>query len=277
MSETWRFIDYGVHSPAYNMAFDQALLEWNSKGDFPPTIRFYGWNPPTLSLGYFQKAREEINIDKVEEYELGLVRRLTGGRSVLHDKELTYSVIVPEDHSMMPKSVTEAYRIISQGLLEGFKELGLDAYFSIPENDDDKGALKNPRTAICFDTPSWYELVVEGKKVAGSAQTRHLGTILQHGSILIDLDEQQLLDLFNYPNERVKERIKKSFKNKAVSINSLMGKQVDFEMVKVAFKTGFEKGLNIKLESYELTESEKAYIEDLAKTRYQNEEWTFMR
>jgi len=277
MTEKWRFIDFEYYSPAYNMALDEALLEWNSKDKFPPTIRFYGWNPPTLSLGYFQKIHDEIDINKVKKNNIGLVRRITGGRAVLHDKELTYSVIVSEQHPKMPKTVTEAYRVISEGILAGFKELGLNAYFSIPESKEEEKALRNPHTAICFDTPSWYELVVEGKKIAGSAQTRQRGIILQHGSILIELNQNLLLDLFKYPNDRVKQRLQTNFKNKAVTINELLGRTVELEEIKMAFKTGFEKGLNITLEHYELTQEEKGYVEELAKNRYSNDQWTYMR
>jgi lipoyl(octanoyl) transferase len=130
--QVWRFIDSGNCSPSFNMALDEALLDWHSKGIIPPTIRFYGWNPATLSIGYFQKVEKEINMDAVKKYDLGFVRRPTGGRGVLHDKELTYSVIVSEDYPEMPKTVTEAYRVISEGILEGFKLLGLDAYFAVP-------------------------------------------------------------------------------------------------------------------------------------------------
>lgn len=277
MTERWRFIDFAYHSPAYNMALDEALLEWHSKELIPPTIRFYGWNPATLSLGYFQKIKEEINLDKIEEHKLGLVRRLTGGRAVLHDKELTYSVIVSENHPLMPKTVTEAYRVISQGLLEGFKELGLDAYFAIPQTEEETSKLKNPRSAICFDAPSWYELVVEGKKIAGSAQTRQGGVILQHGSILIDLDEDKLFDLFLYPNKRVKERLQKSFANKAITINSIAKNKVNIDDARKAFKAGFQKGLDIVLEPYQLSESENRYVEELAKNKYNSVDWTFMR
>lgn len=125
-----------------------------------------------MSIGYFQKAEKEINLEAVKQYGLGFVRRPTGGRGVLHDKELTYSVIVSEEHPNMPKTVTEAYRVISEGILQGFRNLGLEAYFAIPRTEEEKAGLKNPRSAVCFDAPSWYELVVEGRKVAGSAQTR---------------------------------------------------------------------------------------------------------
>ncbi|WP_061809666.1 lipoate--protein ligase family protein [Rossellomorea vietnamensis] len=275
--ETWRFIDSGNCSPSYNMALDEALLDWHSEGKIPPTIRFYGWDPATLSVGYFQKVEKEINLDAVKEHGLGFVRRPTGGRGVLHEHELTYSVIVSEEHPEMPRTVTEAYRVISEGILKGFQGLGLEAYFAVPRTAEEREGLKNPRSAVCFDAPSWYELVVEGRKVAGSAQTRQKGVILQHGSILLDLDEDKLFSLFKYPSDRVKERMQRAFKSKAVAMNEISSVPVTMEMAKEAFKKGFEEGLNIHLEPYELSEEETQYVVDLAESRYESDEWNFKR
>ncbi|WP_090774478.1 lipoate--protein ligase family protein [Shouchella lonarensis] len=277
MTETWRFIAFEKHDPAYNMALDEALLNWHSEGKIPPTIRFYGWNPPTLSIGYFQQLEKEIDMEAVRRHQLGFVRRPTGGRGVLHEHELTYSVIVSEAHPDMPQTVTEAYRVISEGLLEGFKKLGLDAYFAVPKTADETAALKNPRSSVCFDAPSWYELVVEGRKVAGSAQTRQKGVILQHGSILLDIEEDKLFDLFRYPSERVRERLQKQFAKKAVAINALRETPVTLEEASKAFHYGFEKGLGIKLAPYTLTREEDAYVAQLAKTRYATAEWNERR
>ncbi|WP_160203675.1 biotin/lipoate A/B protein ligase family protein [Priestia megaterium] len=277
MKAKWRFIDSNNRSPYYNMALDEALLEWHSKGEIPPTIRFYGWNPPTLSIGYFQKAEKEINFDKVKELGLGFVRRPTGGRGVLHDEELTYSVIVSEEYPNMPKTVTEAYRVISEGLLEGFRSLGLEAYFAIPRSEEEKNSLKNPRSSVCFDAPSWYELVVEGRKIAGSAQTRQKGVILQHGSILLEIDEDKLFSVFNYPNDRVKERMQRAFRSKAVAINAIAGRKISIEEAKKAFYKGFASSLDIDLEPYTLSEEEEAYVEELARTKYGSDEWNFKR
>ncbi|MEK4625160.1 biotin/lipoate A/B protein ligase family protein [Priestia sp. FSL P4-0332] len=277
MKAKWRFIDSNNRSPYYNMALDEALLEWHSKGEIPPTIRFYGWNPPTLSIGYFQNAEKEINFDKVKELGLGFVRRPTGGRGVLHDEELTYSVIVSEEYPNMPKTVTEAYRVISEGLLEGFRSLGLEAYFAIPRSEEEKNSLKNPRSSVCFDAPSWYELVVEGRKIAGSAQTRQKGVILQHGSILLEIDEDKLFSVFNYPNDRVKERMQRAFRSKAVAINAIAGRKISIEEAKKAFYKGFASALDIDLEPYTLSEEEEAYVEELARTKYGSDEWNFKR
>ncbi len=277
LKETWRFIDSGFGSPSFNMALDEALLEWNSEGKIPPVIRFYGWDPATLSIGYFQKAEKEIDLDAVKKHGLGFVRRPTGGRGVLHEHELTYSVIVSEDHPEMPKTVTEAYRVISEGILKGFHNLGMDAYFAVPKTAEERESLKNPRSSVCFDAPSWYELVVEGRKVAGSAQTRQKGVILQHGSILLDLDEDKLFSLFKYPNDRVKERMQRAFKSKAVAINELSRDKVTIAQAKEAFRKGFEEGLDIHLEPYELSAEEMEYVNKIAKDRYENDEWNFKR
>ncbi|MCL6572476.1 MAG: lipoate--protein ligase family protein [Bacillus sp. (in: Bacteria)] len=275
--EVWRFIDTGNSSPSFNMALDEALLDWHSEGKIPPVIRFFGWNPATLSIGYFQQVEKEIDMVAVKDHQLGFVRRPTGGRGVLHEHELTYSVIVSEEHPQMPKSITEAYRVISEGILKGFHQLGLDANFAVPKTLEERDALKNPRSAVCFDAPSWYELVVEGRKVAGSAQTRQKGVILQHGSILLDLDEDKLFSLFNYPNERVKERMKKAFKNKAVAINAISSRRITIEEAKEAFYKGFAQGLNIELEPYMLTREELAFVGKLAKERYESDEWNYKR
>ena len=124
MKTTWYFIYSGPSRPSFNMALDEALLDWHSEGKMPPVIRFYEWSPATLSIGYFQRAEQEIDLEEIRAQGLGFVRRPTGGRAVLHDQELTYSVIVSESYPNMPQTVTEAYRVISEGLLIGFQKLG---------------------------------------------------------------------------------------------------------------------------------------------------------
>ncbi|GGB04955.1 lipoate--protein ligase family protein [Macrococcus hajekii] len=276
MTEEWLFINTKRQNPYFNMALDEALLNWVSEGKMKPVIRFYGWNPKTLSIGYFQKLEKEIDIEKVKDKEIGLVRRTTGGRGVLHDKELTYSVVVPESHPDMPNTVTEAYRVISGGLLEGFRQLGFDAEFAIPRTEEQRAKLKDPRSSVCFDAPSWYELVVEGRKVAGSAQTRQKGVILQHGSILQDVDVDELFDLFIYKNPRMREKMQAAFSDKAVAINDLSDRHVTIEEMEVAFYQGFEKALGIRLVPYELSNEQLQEVYAIA-DKYMSDEWTYRR
>lgn len=272
-SSNWYFIDSGACSPSFNMALDEALLNWHSEGLIPPVIRFYSWQPAALSIGYFQKVDKEIDMDAVNRLGLGFVRRPTGGRGVLHEHELTYSVIVSEQYPDMPETVTEAYRVISEGLLEGFRNLGLDANFSVPDTEEKRADLKKPKSAVCFDAPSWYEMVVEGKKVAGSAQTRQKGVILQHGAILIDLDAEKLLSVFKFKDSEAKERMRKKIPEKAVSINSLRTAPAAMDECIAAFKAGFQDALEISLEPYRLNDEQLAYVKSIEEKRYANDKW----
>ncbi|OAN20987.1 octanoyltransferase [Staphylococcus capitis] len=276
MTETWNFINTGSQDPYYNMAMDEALLNFVSRGEIDPVIRFYTWNPATLSIGYFQRLQKEIDIEKVNEKGFGLVRRQTGGRGVLHDKELTYSVIVPESHPNMPSTITEAYRVISQGLLEGFKNLGFETYFAVPRSKEEREKLKQPRSSVCFDAPSWYELVVEGRKIAGSAQTRQKGVILQHGSILQDIDIDELFDMFIFKNDRLKAKMKEAFVEKAVAINDISDTHITLSEMEKTFEEGFKTGLNIEFKPLELSEQQLAEVKELEE-KYRSDDWMFRK
>jgi len=274
---TWYFLNSGKCSPSFNMALDEALLDWHSEGLIPPVIRFYEWEPATLSIGYFQQAKRDINIEAVQQQGLGFVRRPTGGRAVLHEHELTYSVIVTESYPDMPESVTEAYRVLSEGILQGFHNLRMDAYFSVPDTEEKKADLKKPKSAVCFDAPSWYELVVEGKKIAGSAQTRQKGVILQHGAILLDLDQEKLLSVFNFSSEEAKDRMRRKLPEKAVAINSLVKEPVTVEQCVTAFRDGFAKSLQIELKPFTLSEEQLEYVQALEEKKYASDEWNFKK
>ncbi|PSL41379.1 lipoate-protein ligase A [Planomicrobium soli] len=271
MKDTWFFVDSGHCTPAFNMALDEALLSWHSAGKIPPVLRFYGWEPAGISIGFFQKVDGQIDLAGAERYGVELVRRQTGGKAVLHDYELTYSVIVSENHPDMPQTIKEAYLVLSKGLLEGYKELGINAGFAIPRNE----RLKKG-SAVCFEEPSWYELVIDGKKAAGSAQTRKGGVILQHGSIPLEIDKIKLFDLFLYPDKEVKERARKAFDKRAVAINDVLPAPISFDHAKAAFKKGFERGLDIELQPYELPTLLVEEALELEK-KYKSEDWNYLR
>lgn len=278
----WRFIRSGAMDPAMNMAVDEAIMSAHSEGNVPPTLRFYAWEPASLSIGYFQKAEEEVDFEELRKRGIGFVRRPTGGRAVLHDQELTYSLIVSEDYPGMPKGVTEAYRVLSEGLLLGFRHLGLQAEMVNLASETEKAKYAAAAgSAVCFDSPSWYELVVEGRKVAGSAQTRQKGVVLQHGSILLDLDIDALFDVLRFPSERVRERMKRSFPDKAVAINDLLRAsamvEVELPAVEAAFRQGFAEAMQVELVAGDLTAEEKKLAEELAREKYRNPEYSFRR
>ncbi|MVO98581.1 lipoate--protein ligase family protein [Paenibacillus lutrae] len=277
----WRYIHTGSLSGPENMAIDEAILTAHSEGKVPPTVRFYGWEPAALSIGYFQKAQKEIDLARVAEKGFGFVRRPTGGRAVLHDEELTYSIIVAENYPGIPTSVTEAYRVLSEGLLRGFRKLGLAAEMVNLATEEEKKKYESMGSAACFDSPSWYELVVEGRKVAGSAQVRQKNVVLQHGSILLELDPDQLFDLLIFSNERIAERMKNSFIQKAVAINDLCRRAglepVLLSDVVQAFRAGIAEGMGVELLEGELTPYERELAEVLARDKYASDEWNLKR
>jgi lipoate-protein ligase A len=278
--EAWRFLHTGDRSPAENMAIDEAVLTAHSEEKSPPTVRFYGWNPATLSIGYFQKA-QEVDMEAVESEGIGFVRRPTGGRAVLHDLELTYSIIVSETYPGIPRNVTDAYRVLSEGLLQGFRGLGLNAEMVQLASEEEKEKDASAGSSACFDSPSWYELVVEGRKIAGSAQVRQKDVVLQHGSILLDMDTDQLFRLLKFSSEKVAERMKLSFTKKAVAINDLLRAQdkpqVILGEVEEAFRRGIAAGLGVELEDGELTPYEQELTRQFVQEKYGTEDWNFRR
>jgi len=273
MQEEWFYLDTGYQDAAINMALDESLLRWHSEGKIPPTLRFYGWAKPTLSAGYFQKVDRTIDLDAVSSYNCQFVRRLTGGSAVLHDDELTYSIVISESHPDIPASVTEAYHVLSEGLVEGYKNLGLTVDYA---NPDRRSAVKD-RSAVCFEMPAFYEMVVDGKKISGNAQTRKHGVLLQHGSIPMSMDVDMLYDLFRFPSEKSRERRRNKFKDKAASINELTNKVHTYDEMRDAFCKGFQTALNISLKQLELSEAQWTEVYQLAESKYNSDEWNYKK
>lgn len=268
LQETWYLLDTGYHDAAINMAIDEALLIWNSEGKIRPVIRFYGWEKPSLSLGHFQRAEKAIDFSGVEKHGCQVVRRLTGGSAVLHDDEITYSITVPESHPKIPATVNEAYYVLSQGILKGYQLLGIDAQFAIPEKE-----LRKERTAVCFEKPAIYEMIVEGKKISGNAQTRKSGVLLQHGSIPRRFDVDMLFDMFQFSSEEKRARQREKFREKAISIYDVTKKDYTYEQLRDAFIEGFTSSLDIQLETMTLTATDWEFIHELADTKYRTDEW----
>lgn len=261
MGETWNILRTGFHDAHINMALDESLLNWHSQGLILPTLRFYGWKEPSLSVGHFQKVEKTIYFPGLEKHGCQYVRRLTGGSAVLHDHELTYSIVVSEEHPEIPQTIQEAYYVLSQGVLQGYKNLSIEAKYFIPKQ-------KSKRTAVCFERPTFYELVVDGKKISGHAQTRKKGVLLQHGSIPIQMDIDMLFDLFIFPNERMRDMNKRAFRHKAASIEQLTGRTFTYDEVEEAFYHGFQSTLDVQFKPFELTDSQWDEVYQLANKKY---------
>ncbi len=183
MRYQWRLILDPPMSGQENMEKDLELMDEVATGECPPTLRLYRWSPPAVSLGYFQDENEVVDMKACRDAGIDVVRRPTGGRAVLHDQELTYSIIVPEAHPFINKGgVIDAYRSISRGIVTAFNLLDIIAALT-PEEQSRAGLAPGS----CFDSSTAYEIQVDGRKVVGSAQLRRDGIILQHGAILFRL------------------------------------------------------------------------------------------
>jgi lipoate-protein ligase A len=266
----WRLIvDMQPNSAAMNMAIDEAILQSHHMLQTPPTLRLYQWQKPTLSIGYFQKIDRDIDIETLKKSGVELVRRSTGGRAVLHHQELTYSVVLVEDYPKMPKGVTESYRYLSQGLVKALE------YLDIPCELAFKAEKTKNLSPACFDTPSQYELLVQGKKIIGSAQVRKQGAVLQHGSIPLELNIDLLFSLLRFRNDSIQERMKQRFAEKAIALNEVNGKNYAIAEIQEAAINGFSEALSIKLEHQSLMPEEIALAEDLVKNKFESYEWNF--
>lgn len=232
LERRWRLVISGAAPAAWNMAVDEAMALVHARGLTPPTLRLYAWNPPAVSVGYAQSLAEEVDLDACLREGVQWVRRPSGGRAILHDREITYCVIVSQ--SALPGDLLATYRELAEGLREALRELGLEAV-PVPRTARPQG-----RSSACFEVPSAHELVVAGRKVVGSAQVRRAGVILQHGSLLLQFEPERLVRLLKDPSltaERLRAR--------AAGVGELLGRAVGWEEAARALQAGFARGLHI--------------------------------
>jgi lipoate-protein ligase A len=232
----WNYIDSGPNLGVYNMALDEELLARAQAGEDRPVLRLYAWQPPAVSLGRFQKRETAVNAEACKRLGYDIVRRITGGRAVLHDKELTYSIIARTDNPLFPGTVLGTYKVIAAGLLAGLGNLGIPAEIVSRGGRHAERVDTKAKDAACFSSPSWYELLVNGRKIVGSAQRRVSGAFLQHGSILMDYDPHQEAAVI--PGGCAGDVV--------TCIRRELGRAVSLDEVKQAFVRGFQEALGIE-------------------------------
>jgi len=254
MSEEWRLLQTGYANAFTNMAVDKAILVSHSKGLVPPTVRFYGWVPPAISIGYFQSLVEEVDLEACQRYGVDCVRRITGGGAVFHDKELTYSIVIAESHPSIPKNILQSYGRICGAVMKGLEQLGINSEYA-PIND----------------------IVTNGRKISGNAQTRKHQTVLQHGTVLMDVDVDTMFSLLKVPNEKIKDKLIADVKQRVTSIHHCLGKHIRFTQVADAMKRGFEEEFQIHLVEGGLTIEEQTFAEQFEKETFLTEKWNRKR
>ncbi len=262
--EIWRLLVTGPLDGATNMAVDEALLQSRIAGDTPPTVRFFGWAPPTLSLGYGQPLDDRIDLVACRSLGIGLVRRPTGGSAILHespDREVTYSVVARGGDFVGADDVLETYRILGAGLMAGLARLGVHAEL-VPL----VRAARGPAfPTFCFARAGAYEIAAQGRKLVGSAQRRQAGAFLQHGSILLDADADRLRAVFpgaSDPAARVG------------TLTGLCGRRITFDEVVSAVAAGLADVLGSTLQPGPLTPLEIESAQGLVTAKYGTTAWT---
>jgi len=250
------------------MALDDALLESCAAHIAPTTLRFYSWEPACLSLGFAQPSND---VDQHKLIDLGwdLVRRPTGGRAILHTDELTYSITASVDEPLVQGSILESYRRVSQALLSGLQILGIHA-IAIPK----KEGLDPSKQPVCFENPSDYEITVNGKKTIGSAQSRRLNGVLQHGAIPLKGDLTRINQVLRFDETCDREFANQRLLSHAATLKDILGIEPSFQDVRKAFILGFQSTFNLDFVISKPNENELARTQELMKTKYDNTEWT---
>jgi lipoate-protein ligase A len=247
----WRLIPLLITTGKLQMAIDKWLLHQHLQGKITPTLRFYTWQPVSISLGYHQKSYPEYWQNLTwQGTPVDIVRRPTGGRAVLHQGDLTYSLIT----SGLSGSRIESYKAICEFLIQGWRSLGIELSYG----SAGRGYINNPN---CFGTSTVADLILpNGKKFIGSAQARKQGTILQHGSMMLAPD----VEFFNYVFSNETSSIVSDISTSFLSVND-MGESLINKIIEVLIIAA-SKCFKIKLITEPLSDKEWVEIHNFANT-----------
>jgi len=256
----WRIIQDSLGDGALNMITDRAILMSCNEGRVPTTLRLYGWQRPTLSIGYSQEISQYIDLESCERNNIPVVRRFTGGRALLHQYEMTYSVIAPIPHPNFPGSLRGSFERISKAILESLRIGGIEGATVAEKNSIRDLSGRSP---ACFSMANHCEITVRGKKLVGSAQRRLRSAFLQHGSVILDMDPKLTHTLLKYSSESQKQTVLESLTSNTTSLNQLLQKNLENDVVNQWFLEGFKKTFPGNWNIGKLTSEESNLIKNL--------------
>ena len=268
---TWRLINCGEQHGAWNMALDEALLHSVESGVSLPILRLYRWQPATVTLGYFQQGSDVVNLETCREFGYSVVRRITGGRAVLHDQEVTYAVISPEQNEIFPGGVAQNYHVIADVLHATFAEFGLQT--KISSGRKERVETDGVQRSSCFTAPALSELVLNGQKMTGSAQKRLSTAFLQHGSIPLEINPERLYLALNTGDRIDLNRRVERLAHRVGWMNRWLDQPVAIEDVEQCLVRQFETIIDVNFISDVPTAAEISAAERLMKEKYSNPEW----
>lgn len=258
MARIWRLLRLKVHDAFANMAIDEAILTARIEEKVPDTLRLFRWRPSAVSVGRFQDLCKEVNLENCEAQNVDVVRRISGGGAVYHDSEdeITYSVAVSWRH-LGVNDVAEAYCLICDSLIEAAQILGVIAEY-------DRGSYRQ--------CPN---LTIGGRKFSGSAQANRRGTILQHGTFLIDVNLEKMFQVLKIPWKCGCLDLVGVANRKITSISQELGRHVSIGEVLDAMKKGFENSLGVRLVEDVLTDYELDLAKRLEEEKFVTSTWNF--
>lgn len=245
-----------THNAFVNMAIDEAILGARLQNRVPNTLRFYCWKPSAVSIGKFQNTDNEVLLENCEKHGVDVVRRITGGGTVYHDEEdeITYSAVISKK-DLETEDITAVYAKIYSGIAEAVRSLGIVADF-------DEGNAK-----------TCPNLTVKGRKISGSAQSHKKDVVLQHGTLLINVDLEKMFTFLRVPWAKTCMEVVNVAKGRITSIRRELGKNVSIAEVQNVLIEGFRKALNVEFVDGELTPYERALADKLCKEKYSTTDW----
>lgn len=256
-----------------NMAVDEAISLATRKNEAPPTLRMYIWSRPAITIGYFQKIREEVDMDYCLGKGMDIVRRLTGGRAIVHcPEELTYSFSAPFTGPFRKGKLHDTYMAISEAFVAGLRDLAIDAEMTTVR----KTPAGQERSPVCFQSLGFAETSVAGRKVMGSAQKRWTKGFLQQGSIPLDLDFDLLYSALSFRSAASRKRARKAAESKMAGLRQF-APGLAIEDLTQAVKKGFERRFNVSMETGYLSDGERDTANELLESRYRNRSWNCRR
>lgn len=258
----WRFIDSGNCSGSENMAIDEALLQSFDPASSHPVLRIYGWSPPALSLGRFQKAADVLDLEQCRSAALPVVRRITGGGVIYHADELTYSIVCAPDQIPASNSIKDSFRVLTSFLLQFYRSLGLNVCYAVECRAS--GEKLGVRTDFCFAGKESFDILIDGRKMGGNAQRRLKNVIFQHGSIPLINRVSDGVRFLASPPPAVHE---------LVTSLSDAGIAPDFSLLKARLKDAFCSSLNALLIDEPLSSVELEHLARLKNEKYLNDNW----
>lgn len=261
-SHTWRHIDSAASSGSLNMAVDEALLLAYDPEHSEPILRTYGWKPPTLSLGRFQKSDEVLDLERCFQHFVPVVRRISGGGVIYHADELTYSIVCSSRQIPPADSIKDSFRILTGFLMEFYRMLGLNSCYAVDaaSETDQLGY----RTAFCFAGREAFDILIDGRKIGGNAQRRYKNVIFQHGSIPI-LNQARLG--LQYMKDQSPE-----YAEKAGSLCDC-GVTANITVLKRLFVETFSRHMGVEIRLCSLTQEEQRVSKKLLADKYTSERW----